>query len=206
MRHLKWLLPAVVLLFVAVAGGRYILTFSAQARAELRLARQATDSALGVAASALAHDSAHTAEDARLKVLADSARAEALRFKHQAAVARARFADATDSAPDTCDVVIALADAAFAEQDSLLIATEAERDIALTRALGLQIDRDSLRAALVLLRGSTVTLARAADAVASPRRSLLARLTPRFGFGVAGGVDPSGRPNAVVGVTFGWPL
>jgi hypothetical protein len=72
----------------------------------------------------------------------------------------------------------------------------------------LRAANDSLSAALAAVVPAGEQLAdRAAQLVsASKPPGLLARLTPRTSVGVAVGVDITGRPNAVVGVTLGWRI
>jgi hypothetical protein len=57
---------------------------------------------------------------------------------------------------------------------------------------------DGLRAAQVNLSGKAAILASAA------RPSLLSKLLPKPGFGIAAGVNALGQPQIIVGVTLGW--
>lgn len=118
---------------------------------------------------------------------------------------RAAFASDAAAAPDTCRKVVASANKALATSDSLRQ----------TLASGLSDARgaiESLKAANDTLRaGSSVLAAKAAKldtvtrvALAARKPSLLSRIRPHVGFGVAAGVDATGAPRTVAGAILGW--
>ena len=114
--------------------------------------------------------------------------------------ARVRYREVAVTRPDTCATIVAAADSALAQADSV--------SSALRKAnLGLHTALDSTNTALALVRGSQRQLeATTANLERAARPSLAARLLPRPGFGLAAGVDATGRPALVVGVTLGWSL
>jgi hypothetical protein len=161
----------------------------ADARADLRVAQSLIESAQKRAAVADGVTARTRVQVAALERQRDLA--------IQDANAAAELLDALE-VPDTCDFIFATAKDL---QAGLTGALNAERSAhALTK-----ISRDSLELALIDLRVATSRLSSAATAVASTSRpSFWQRLKPRPGAGGVVGIDMTGKPNAVVGLTLGW--
>lgn len=146
------------------------------------------------AASAVVHTAVITASR-------DSARADALQ---KAAVAqtqradsllliviadRARFRALAATTPPACTTLVAAADTVIRVDSSAALALKVALDS--TRA-----EADSLRAARV----ATVL----ATPAPLPKPSLLSRIAPHKSLGITAGIDQSGHPALVAGVSLGW--
>jgi hypothetical protein len=121
--------------------------------------------------------------------------------------AKTTYMAAVAVAPDTCNRVIAAADSTIAALEESVERLEQSNDKLEAVNEGLRTANDSLvvgieeqQAALAKLRAA------ASDLVDSTRPSFFSRLLPKTGFGVGIGVDMTGRPTAVVGITVGWRL
>lgn len=157
-----------------------------------------SDNALAAAKSSIALADAY-------KLRADSLKHRADSLELHVAALRGRYTQVAKTAPDTCRE---LAEAATLAIDSL--ATEAgvqkaRAEAADSASANYRFALDTTQAALTNLRASVAHLSSAAVAVGKASRpSLFARILPHAGFGGAAGINPLGRPDAVVGVTFGW--
>lgn len=150
--------------------------------------------------ASLREDSAHAA-----LLRADSATAAAQVAQGRADAARSRFETASRVAPAVCDSLSAAARDALVAKDSL------ERELKLatsqTRqgATELQSALDSTRSAANDTRAAAGDLDRkAANLVTASKPSLLDRLTPHVGVGLAMGLNAQMQPQTVVGVTVSW--
>ncbi len=188
-----------------VAGGNVISSHLDVARAEAKAARDSTQAALksaalaGAAASALRFQAqALDAQKAAAVARADSAERSAIRLK-------GTLAALVKSAPDTCRPIIIVADSAIAAQDSTITSLRAGLQLAQDERSKLLTAVDTLSAANARLRASAANLV-SVDAKLDKRSrgSLLLRLLPHFGAGIAAGLNPVGRPDAVTGITLGW--
>lgn len=204
----KVLYGAAVLVVLAVLGSilnRYHQNSLAGTLGELKAAQAANATVSQLAAQALS-------AGAQLKAHADSAERRAAVEKRRgdslsrvAVDARSRFTSELAFVADTCKPILDLAVAALAadsvEAESLKLQLASSQDAFQSQRLRADTTEDALRR----LRVSSAALSVAASNVAhAASPSLLSRLLPHLGFGGAAGVNPGGRPDAVVGVTFGW--
>lgn len=180
----------------------------ADARAEAVQARAAAAAAIAHGDSLSVHAAADRAAAVRAIASRDSAVAVAKVLDFYGDVLEADYHTTAKAAPDTCHKVIAAADSALATRDSAnaaLTVALAASDSAAQHALAAT---DSLRAALGTVRASTVNLSeRTAVLIKVSKPSLLTRianLSPKPGVGVAFGVDPTGVPRLITGITLGW--
>lgn len=166
--------------------------------ADVALARKQTQQAIAHATDVLAVNKS-------LKVEADSARAEAARHEQKAVQAQSQLAvakrdlfKAALAAPDTCGPVVLAAQNALAEADK----TIAEKNDALISMTVADLkDRDRADKAEEALVG----LVKPAKAlVSASHESVWHKLRPELQVGVHAGMDIQGKPNAVVGIGFGW--
>jgi hypothetical protein len=108
------------------------------------------------------------------------------------------------AAPDTCRPIVAAADSTVdilnevIAQKNNVIADDFEIQVKL------QVSNDSLRAALTGLSQAAHTEVKAV--AKQEHRSLLARLLPTPGIGVAAGFTPTGAPTVLTGVTLSWQV
>lgn len=155
---------------------------------------------------AIVHANEVLAENKSLQLQAALARAQAAQHEKEAVVAESKFADAKHAlykaalaAPDTCaPVVLAAQEAVRTAEVALDKRTHELADMTLADLK--DKDRaDKAESALIDLKRPAAQLV-----VASKPTSLLRRLRPELQVGVHAGVDIQGKPNAVLGVGFGW--
>lgn len=125
------------------------------------------------------------------------------------AVLRERYRAVSAAAPDTCLSIVAAADSALAAGDSVRASLDAALHAADDRAAFLQVALDTTRDASAKLRAASVQSAFATaqlerDAKPPVLSRFLKAAAPRVGVGLAAGLDISGRPNLVTGITIGW--
>lgn len=180
----------------------------AGARAEATQARAAAAAAIAHGDSLSTRAAADRAAAARALASRDSAVLVAKVLDAQANSLEADYHTAAKAAPDTCKVVVARADSALAKRDSAYAAQSLAMAHADTAAQDALRAADSLRVAYSGVRASTVNLAtKTAILVDVSRPSLLSRianLSPKPGVGIAFGVDPTGVPRLITGITLGW--
>lgn len=173
--------------------------------AALAAAQRTADSALTSSAASVRYaDSLRRVADSAFAV-SDSAKVRADSLSRVASRLRGAFAAKAAVAPDTCAAVIAAADSALDAADfyadtlrGMIFRSQVAR-FDLERAL------DTTRAAYVRLQGATVPLRNASvEVVKASKPSLLSRVLPHPGLGATAGIDASGRPNVVYGVSLGW--
>ena len=169
--------------------------------ADVALARKETQAAID-------HANVVLSQNQSLKQRADSALAVAAVAEKKAVVAQSQLADAKRSlfkaalaAPDTCAPVVLAAQEALNRADDVIHQRTDELAGALAADSADRKRADDAEAALADLKKPAQTL------VAETNEGLLTRLKhlrPELQVGVMGGVDVQGKPNAVVGVGFGW--
>ncbi len=167
--------------------------------ADVALARRQTQQAIAQATQVLA-------QNPTLKQQADSARRAAAAHEQKAqqaniqlAVAKSVLFKAALAAPDTCGPVVLAAQKALASADSVIDQrTAALVDMTLSD-LKDSARADKAEAALVALRAPAQALVETTNTGFLAR---LKRLRPEMSAGVMGGIDITGKPNAVVGVGF----
>lgn len=196
----RWLLPTVVgalLVFGIVSAVN-----ASHAGVEARLARQATAQALKDAthAASVAATAQHLADVSRIE--RDSALAKANILAARSARLRASYKTVAAIAPDTCRPIVISADSALAAADSAQAALRVALAASQRSEQLLQIAVDTLVPALQTLRSTATTLVKADTKLA--RRTLLSRLVPHVGGGIAFGIDATGAPRLITGVTLGW--
>jgi methyl-accepting chemotaxis protein len=154
-------------------------------------------------------------EVARLeRVRADSIEADAAKDMKAANAALKRASEAKGAyraavaiAPDTCSRVVAAADSTIVALEETVEHLERSNEKLEVANKGLRTANDTLTAGIEKQQEALNTLRAAATNLAnSTRPSFFSRLLPKTGFGVGIGVDITGRPTAVVGVTVGWRL
>lgn len=148
-------------------------------------------------------------ENIALKDSRDSALAEAAKYEHSAVDAKHDLADAKRelfkaalAAPDTCGPVVLAAQAALHDADNVINSREHELAAALAADSVDSRRAASAEAALRGLKEPAKALVAATDNSGFLHR--LARLRPELQAGIVGGIDVTGKPNAVIGVGFGW--
>lgn len=172
----------------------------ANARAETRLAIARADSALESKALTEATIRQIVAEADTSIRNARRAEARAIRANETYTRLREQFATIEPSvAPDS---IIAAADSALAAADSTISSLRTSLGEQIEATAKIQVALEAERAAhhetasaLTNLKTSSSSL------VAATRPSLIQRILPRTGFGAAAGLDITGQPNVVVGVT-----
>jgi chromosome segregation ATPase len=188
---------------LAVAGWLAASVVSS-ARVELKFAEAATKAALKQSDAALAAADAAGKQVVALRAQRDSALVKADRQSRLATRLTGQLAQIEKTAPDTCRPIIITADSALAAKDSEI----AQKDSALQAEQKIeqrvQFEADTLRAALTRLSSAAKTEVKAETKVT--HRSLLAKLIPTPGIGVAAGFNPSGSPQVITGITLGWHL
>lgn len=184
---------AAVLALVLIGG-----SLSRRHAGDLATARSDVRAAVGMSQAAIARSDI-------LSEVADSSVARAERAERKAAElasrpARILYLAAKESAPDTCAALVAAADVALANADS--VSSELR-----TANVSLHTALDDTRVALAGVRAVAVILgAKASILERAARPSWASRLIPKPGIGIAAGVDLTGRPTVLVGVTFGWSV
>lgn len=182
MKRLGWKPRAAVVAIVALSlvGTKLYHTHSTK----LATARQEAKAAVAQARRLQFAAANHEANAA-----ASYAAASALKPTY--ATKKAAFEQAAAEAPEPCAPVILAAHEAITLADSIIGKTDAayaEQKQA-TAALTTAVD------ALVPATEKLIT---------ASRPSFLGIPLPKVGFGVAAGVNPQGKPDAVAGVTFSW--
>jgi hypothetical protein len=174
----------------------------AGARADLAAAKASTAAAVRAATDAerVARVYSAVARDAELESIRQARRADSLAAR--AKTLRGVYNAAAAAAPDTCSDVIAAADSLIATSDSVSQTLRAALSDASVAIASLQLGLDTTTSALIQLRNSAGALAGASTR--TERRSVLQRILPKPGIGVAAGVDVLGRPSLTAGLTFGW--
>lgn len=167
--------------------------------ADVALARKQTQ-------QAIAHATQVLAENRTLQQQADSARRVAAEYEQKAAQSQTRLADskrvlfkAALAAPDTCGPVVLAAQNALTQADSVIDARTFALASMTLADLKDKSRADKAEASLAELRAPAQAL------VAVTNEGFLARLKrlrPELSAGFLGGVDITGKPNAVVGVGF----
>lgn len=146
-----------------------------------------------LAASAQYRALAETATAAR-----DSALDRANIAEKRATTLDAKYRVLASVAPDTCRPIVIYADSALAAKDSEAV----ELRVALRAA---QDATSNYKAGLDTLRGASVSLVSSSkDLLVASKPTFVQRITPHVGFGAAVGVDATGVPRAILGVTLGW--
>lgn len=140
-----------------------------------------------------------------LKLRADSALAIAATAERQAVLASARLVSAKHdlfkaalAAPDTCAPVVLAAQEALNQADSVIDIRTRELAASLAADSADRKRADNAEAALIDLRKPASAL------VAATRPNIWRRLRPELHAGVVAGIDATGKPNAVIGVGFGY--
>jgi hypothetical protein len=115
------------------------------------------------------------------------------------------FAEVSAALPDTCRPAVVAAQRALAAADSEATALRDAAQAARQSTIALQAGYDSLAEAGARQAADLARLAPAAEhLVAAARPSLLRRLLPHAGVGVAVGVSPTKQIDTVAGLSFGW--
>lgn len=184
----------------------------AQSRGLLPAARANADSAHVAAQAALASGRATLEAAAEYKAQADSA-LDSARTEHQRATAADRDASAhlaayralRATAPDTCRPIVLAADN-MALADSVRGAAQVAEIGDLHKSIiSLQNRGDTLSVALPAQMAATGrTDAALTNLSRATKPTLLSRITPHLGVGLALGVDAAGAPHTIIGVTLGW--
>lgn len=155
------------------------------------------------------------ADSARLKAKNDSLSAQSRRSDSLASASQAlataankRFEELAGKAPPECAPLAAEARETIRQQGLTIASLTSSRDTEKKRADGLQVSYDDLKAKAVVHVETSAKVDTAATkliAVVAPKwYARLWQLRPKIGVGGAGGYDVKGKPNAVVGITFGW--
>lgn len=196
---------AIALAALSISLGRWNAAQQATTQVALKQAVTAghgavagMDSALKAARSAIALADAYKNRGDSLKARGDS-------LELRIAALRGRFTQVAKTAPDTCAQVVEVASYLIDSLDVEVTTQRARAESASSAVQSYRFALDTTQAALTQSRAALSALGIAATNVEKASRpSLLSRLLPHAGFGGAAGIDPLGRPNAVVGVTFGW--
>lgn len=188
-----------------IAGGESLSSRLDVARADAKAARESTQAALKSAAIADAAASALRFQAQALDAQKVAAVARADSAERSATRLKGSLAALVKSAPDTCRPIIVTADSAIAAQDSTITSLRLGLTLAQEERSKLLTAVDTLTAANARLRASAANLV-SVDAKLDKRSrgSLLLRLLPHPGVGLAAGVNPAGQPQVVTGITLGW--
>lgn len=197
----RWVL-LLVCVFATLAAWRFASSTVTAATAKAEVARQETRQAVADAGHALALAGIAQRQVDSLRSQRDSAATRASTFERSAARLSGKLAALAVAAPDTCRPIILTADSLVAAQDSVIGSLHVALDRSIASERHLQIVVDTLSSSLVRFRTAATTLIKADEKVA--RRSLLAKLLPRPGIGIAAGFDPAGMPHVLTGITLGW--
>lgn len=187
-----------------LALGGLIASKAHDAAVELKLANAATKAAVKRAEAAEKADSAIVAQVVVLRAQRDSALTRADQKSRLAARLTGSLASLAKAAPDTCRPIVVTADSALAA-DSAVIAQK-DSVIAHDKQIEakMQQDNDSLRVALTSLTQAAKVEVKAVTK--QEHRSLLARLIPTPGIGIAAGFTPQGAPQVLTGITLSWQV
>lgn len=128
------------------------------------------------------------------------AEAQAIRANEDYTRLRRQFAEIEPSAAP--DSIIAAADSALAAADSTISDLRTSLGSQIEATAALQVALETEQAAHQKTANTLNELRTTATSlVKATRPSLIGRLLPKAGFGAAAGLDITGRPNVVVGVT-----
>jgi len=195
-----------VMIALTIVGGVVAVHYRAKAAvtaAEAAAAEHtvavARDSVRVVSARAIA---AEQRGDSLLAVAARASRAAGV-DSAQLAVLRARFVQLASAAPSACADVATSAASALGESDSVAshLTTKADSDSAAAAYFRAALDSTRAANAALLAADTHADSTRAAAAKPEP---FLARIKPHWGVGFAAGVNLSGKPEGILGVTYGW--
>jgi hypothetical protein len=168
-------------------------------------AHRETVAALAIARADSVRATVYKASADSALAVADSERARGNTARADATKARAAYASVRVNAPADCAPLVAAADTALAHASVAQASRTAEASDLRGALLSQQNRGDSLS---VALSGLTTAAGRADTAltnvVSATRPSLASRLIPHIGAGVAVGVDATGAPHTIIGVTLGW--
>lgn len=190
---------------------------SALALPSFRAERQQLAAAQHAVAAATQHAKAveQTADSLRhIALHADSLRTAAtlsvIRLTAKAAHADTVFQQVAASAPDTCGSIVLAADSALADKDSTISALHIEAHNAEVAEITNGVRADSLLAVLLPLQTASDSLSHAASALAhAVRPSLVQRLKallPKPSIGLSAGINSTGKPDLIAGVSLGWTI
>lgn len=187
-----------------LALGGLVASKAHDAAVELRLANAALKVAAARADAAEKRAATIEAQVVALRAQRDSALTRADQKSRLAARLTGSLASLAKAAPDTCRPIVVTADSALAADSAVI----AQKDSALAKdkriEAKLQDSNDSLRVALSALTQAAHTEVKAV--VKQEHRSLLARLLPTPGIGVAAGFTPQGSPQVLTGITLSWQV
>lgn len=171
------------------------------------VARSATTAAVARADTALKAKGLAEATVRQIAAEADTAirnarraEARAIRANEDYTRLRRQFAEIEPStSPDS---IITAADSALAAADSTISGLRTSLGEQIEATAKLQVALETEQAAHTQTANALTELRTASTSlVKSTRPSLIGRLLPQAGFGVAAGLDLTGRPNVVVGIT-----
>lgn len=172
----------------------------AEARAETRIAVARADSVLAAKALSDATVRQIAAEADTMIRRAQRAEARAIRSNEDYTRLRRQLAEMEPVASP--DSILAVADSALDAADSTIADLRSSLGAQIEATAKLQVALETEQAAhqktvntLTELKTSATSLVKAT------RPSLIQRILPQAGFGAAAGLDVTGRPNVVVGVT-----
>lgn len=191
--------------FLAYSNWKYS---GALAEARAQVHDKIAEAQAANAASALAEVAAKDAQDKATAAQTVAAQHAAKARELQAQLAAIHAAIPSNGTPvDTLTATIAAArearDVAVQAGDSWRQAYESQ----LSATASLQVAVDTLTPALAREKAASAALQAASGHLANATGpSFWKRLVPRISIGVSAGVNPQGRPDAVAGVSLGWPL
>lgn len=158
-------------------------------------------SAASARALIAANEANSSAKQASKQAAAHAERARALR----AQLAQVRAVSKTDAPLDSIAARIVAARDSFDTVDAEASEWKSAFESQLEATAKLQLAVDTLSSALQAERASNVKLQGSAGNLAkASRRGFWERFVPKVGVGAAAGVNPQGKPDAVVGVTLSW--
>jgi hypothetical protein len=193
----------VVAVVVSMFGG-FVASKAHDASVAVQVANAALKTAAARADAAEKRAAVVEAQVVALRAQRDSALSRANQKSRLATRLTGSLALLAKAAPDTCRPIVAAADSTVdilnevIAQKNNVIADDFEIQVKL------QVSNDSLRAALTGLSQAAHTEVKAV--AKQEHRSLLARLLPTPGIGVAAGFTPAGAPTVLTGVTLSWQV
>jgi hypothetical protein len=177
----------------------------AQAVEAVQAADRETVQAIAMASSALEIALQERQRGDSLEVVIQNSKAAADAALKRAATAKKTYETAVAEAPDTCVTVIEAADSTIAALEEAVDSLQAANETQAVQIAGLQTANDTLVASAEAQQRAPPSLRAAAKDLANAAQpSLFSKLLPKTGVGIAVGLDVTGRPAAVVGVTIGW--
>jgi hypothetical protein len=207
--YVRWIIGVVaVTLGLAVVGtgvSRHYAAGLATARTETATAQDALRASLVTASrdSAAAAEFADSARIERAAAAVEHARADTAH--RLAATALGAYRTLRATVPDTCQAVTRAADSVISLDSAASDHQSAEISDLHRSLINEQNRGDSLSHALTLVTGSAGTLdGKVAVLIGASKPSVISRLLPHLGAGLALGVDATGQPHAIIGVTLGW--